>query len=146
MEGIITMVAGLSTPFVLADSPDTCTFLTGSERDLLKKRLEEDCGTAAGKVETNEQFQWKFLRAALLDWKIWFTVMVFWGNTVPVYAFIFIAPTIVYSLGYTAAQAQLMVVPPVSLSSRGGLISYPNSIDHQMMYLLTTTPTIPSMC
>lgn len=72
MEGVITVVVGLMTPLILPDSPDCATFLTEEERALLKHRLEEDSGTAKGKVQTNEKFQWKFLKAALLDWKIWY--------------------------------------------------------------------------
>lgn len=65
------MVAGLLTPLSLSDSPYTAKFLTEEERKLLLYRLEQDSGTSKGKVETNEKFQWKFLRAALMDWKIW---------------------------------------------------------------------------
>ena len=71
VEGIITVVAGILTPFILPDSPETAKFLNIEEKALVIHRLEEDSGTSSGKVETNERFQWKFLRAALLDWKIW---------------------------------------------------------------------------
>lgn len=72
VEGIITVVAGILTPLILPDSPETANFLTIEERALVIHRLEEDSGTSSGKVETNEKFRWKFLRAALLDWKIWY--------------------------------------------------------------------------
>lgn len=68
-------------PFILPDSPETAKFLTVAERATLKRRLQQDSGTSAGQVETKEKFQWRFMRAAFLDWKIWFAIFVFWGNT-----------------------------------------------------------------
>lgn len=135
LEGLITILMGLTTPFILPDSPETARFLTPEEKAIIRRRLEQDSGTSAGRVETKEKFQWKFIRSALLDWKIWFAVFIFWGNTyvflcahriyiqperslanstwssVPVYAFTVTAPTIVLSLGYTAANAQLLTLP-----------------------------------
>ncbi|EXJ87212.1 hypothetical protein A1O3_04171 [Capronia epimyces CBS 606.96] len=111
LEGILSVLAGLATPFVLPDSPDTAGFLTAAEKATIKFRLEQDSGTAAGKVSTTESFQWKFLWAALFDWKIWFAVFIFWGNTVPLYAFTYTAPSIILELGYTSAQAQLLTIP-----------------------------------
>lgn len=81
LEGMITVVAGLSVPFILPDSPDSANFLTSAEKTIIKIRLEQDSGTSSGSVETKEKFQWKFLQAAFCDWKIWFAIFIFWGNT-----------------------------------------------------------------
>jgi len=81
LEGLMTVLLGIATPFVLPDSPETAGFLTPEEKAIIKFRLEQDSGTAAGRVETAEKFQWKFIRNALFDWKIWFAVFIFWGNT-----------------------------------------------------------------
>lgn len=81
LEGLLTILGGLATPFILPDSPDAARFLTPAEKAILKLRLQQDSGTSSGKVETSEKFQWKFLRAAFLDWKIWFAILIFWGNT-----------------------------------------------------------------
>jgi len=81
LEGTVSIIAGLVTPFILPDSPDAANFLTAAEKATIKLRLEQDSGTSAGKVATSEKFQWKFVRRALLDWKIWFAILIFWGNT-----------------------------------------------------------------
>lgn len=81
IEGIVTVVVGTAVPWVLPDSPATASFLTVEEKALIKHRLEEDSGTASGRVSTGEKFQWRFIKSALMDWKIWFTVFIFWGNT-----------------------------------------------------------------
>lgn len=81
MEGIVTVVVGAAVPWVLPDSPASAHFLTPEEKVFIKTRLEEDSGTSSGRVQTAEPFQWKFVTAALLDWKLWFSVLIFWGNT-----------------------------------------------------------------
>lgn len=81
IEGIITCVVGMTLPWILPDSPDTASFLTPEEKLFIKSRLEHDSGTSAGRVQVSESFQWSYVTAALSDWKIWFTVLIFWGNT-----------------------------------------------------------------
>ncbi|KAJ4248461.1 hypothetical protein NW762_012798 [Fusarium torreyae] len=81
IEGIITCLVGMSLPWTLPDSPSTASFLTPEEKEFIKARLERDSGTPSGRVQTRESFKWKYLRSAFADWKIWFTVFVYWGNT-----------------------------------------------------------------
>ena len=81
LEGIVTVLGGILVPFILPDSPETAKFLTEEERQTIIRRLRQDAGTPAGQVETKEPFQWRFVRAAFLDWKIWFAIFIFWGNT-----------------------------------------------------------------
>lgn len=81
IEGLVTIVIGASLHWTLPDSPTTAKFLSSEEKEFLKKRLEEDSGTVAGRVQTNEKFQWSFLKSTVSDWKIWFTVFICWGNT-----------------------------------------------------------------
>ncbi|KAJ3530518.1 hypothetical protein NM208_g9294 [Fusarium decemcellulare] len=110
-EGILTCVVGMTIPWTLPDSPQTARFLTTEEKAFIRNRLEQDSGTASGTVQTSEGFKWMFLRSAFADWKIWFTVFIYWGNTVPIYGFIFTAPTIIHQLGYSSAKAQLLTIP-----------------------------------
>ncbi|EXJ77837.1 hypothetical protein A1O3_08996 [Capronia epimyces CBS 606.96] len=111
IEGIVTVLTGLAIPFVLPDSPEGASWLTPEEKRFIRYRLERDSGTAEGRVETLDHFQTKYLVAAIMDWKLWFTVFIYWGNTIPVYAFSITAPTIIKDLGYTSAQAQLLTIP-----------------------------------
>ncbi|CAK7230065.1 hypothetical protein SBRCBS47491_007460 [Sporothrix bragantina] len=111
IEGMFTVVVGVVLPWTLPDSPDLCSFLTPAEKLVIRQRLEQDSGTSAGHVQTGEKFQWKYLTSSLGDWRIWFTIFIFWGNTVTAYSFTYTAPTIILELGYTAAKAQLLTIP-----------------------------------
>ncbi|KAK4942804.1 hypothetical protein LTR10_017564 [Elasticomyces elasticus] len=111
LEGIFTVVIGLSLHWTLPDSPETASFLTPGEKEFIIRRLRQDAGTSAGQVRTNEGFQWRYLRAALSDWKIYFAVIIYWGNSICLYGFTYSAPTIILGLGYTAANAQLLTIP-----------------------------------
>ncbi|KAK0378851.1 hypothetical protein CLIM01_03822 [Colletotrichum limetticola] len=122
VEGIFTSVVGMTLPWTLPDSPETAYFLTPGGKALIKTRLEQDAGTTAGMVKTSEGFKWMYLRAAFTDWKIWFTVFIYWGNTVPIYGFIFTVPTIIHQLGYSSAQAQLLTIPVYSVGTLATLL------------------------
>ncbi len=111
LEGIATVVVGVTVPWTLPDSPETASFLNADEKALIQHRLQEDSGTAAGKVGTSEGFQMKYLISALTEWKIYFAVIIYWGNSICIYGFTYSAPTIIAGLGYTSANAQLLTIP-----------------------------------
>ncbi|KAM5385575.1 hypothetical protein ACJZ2D_000774 [Fusarium nematophilum] len=111
LEGILTVLIGVSIPWVLPDSPNAAGFLTQAEKNIINGRLQQDAGTSAGKVGTEGSFQWRYLKDALLDWKIYLGVAIYWGNSICIYGFSFASPTIILELGYTAAQAQLLTIP-----------------------------------
>lgn len=81
IEGIVTVVVGFTVLWVLPDSPERARWLSPEEQKFLRRRLERDSGTTEGRVETQDHFNVKYLVAALKEWKIWFTVLIFWGNT-----------------------------------------------------------------
>lgn len=64
----------------MPDSPDTATFLTPEEKAFINARLIQDSGTAEGTVRIGDSFQWRYLKAALTEWKIYFAVIIYWGN------------------------------------------------------------------
>ncbi|CAG9991041.1 unnamed protein product [Clonostachys byssicola] len=111
LEGILTVVIAITLPWTLPDSPETASFLTREEKDVIHRRLEQDSGTSAGTVQTNEKFQWKFLWAALSEWRLYFGMIAYWGNSVCLYSFTYSAPSIILDLGYSAANAQLLTIP-----------------------------------
>lgn len=81
LEGIVTVLLGVIIPFTLPDSPAVAKFLTNREKEIIANRLLQDSGTSAGMVATGEPFRWKYVRAALLDYKIYLGIVMFWGNT-----------------------------------------------------------------
>lgn len=62
-------------------------------------------------MQTKENFKWRYIRAAISEWKIWFSVIIYWGNSIALYGFTYSAPTIILGLGYTSAQSQLLTIP-----------------------------------
>lgn len=111
LEGIVTVLVGVTLPWTLADSPATASFLRPEEKEFIRLRLEQDSGTAAGRVGTTEGFQMKYLVSALTEWKIYLAVIIYWGNSIALYGFTYSAPTIINGLGYTSAKAQLLTIP-----------------------------------
>ena len=74
-------MTGVVVWFIMPNSPTESKFLTSREQEILCHRLEND----NGQVQTAEKFQKKYVWAALLDWKIWLSVLVYWGNSICTY-------------------------------------------------------------
>jgi sugar phosphate permease len=83
LEGIVTVVVGATLYWILPDSPQTASWLEPWEQQYLINRLAQDSGTKGGRVQTAEKFQWRYIIAALTDFKIWLAVIVYWGNSIP---------------------------------------------------------------
>lgn len=111
LEGIVTVVVGAVLYWILPDSPQSAGWLEPWEQQYLIGRLAQDSGTKGGRVQTSESFQWSYIVSALTDWKIWLAVIVYWGNSIPLYGFTYSAPSIILGLGYTSVEAQLLTVP-----------------------------------
>ncbi|KAH8726485.1 major facilitator superfamily domain-containing protein [Phaeosphaeriaceae sp. PMI808] len=114
LEGILTVVVAIIAYFTLCDFPETATFLTEEERAFVVYRLkyqnfkDQDGGI---KVAQDDSFQWKFVKAAFLDWQIWTNIWVYWGIVCPLYGISLFLPSIIRGLGYTSSTAQLLTVP-----------------------------------
>jgi MFS family permease len=83
LEGILTVIVAIIAYFTLFDFPETASFLTEEERAFVVYRLkyqnykeEADGGV---RVAQDDSFQWKFVKAAFLDWQIWTNILVYWG-------------------------------------------------------------------
>ena len=67
IEGLITVVAGVISFFIIQDFPDTAKFLSEAERAFVIRRLQaDDQFSAAG-----EELRWKYIFKSILDWKTW---------------------------------------------------------------------------
>jgi MFS family permease len=84
LEGIATVLIALIAFFVLHDFPETAKFLTEEERAFVVFRLKYQ-GQVLAKEEGRlqaaqaEEFSWKYVRQAFLDWQIWVNIFVYWG-------------------------------------------------------------------
>ncbi|KXT16700.1 hypothetical protein AC579_5227 [Pseudocercospora musae] len=123
VEGIVTIVVGMSTYWILPNSPQTCTFLNEREKSIIARRLAQDSGTKDGKVINNgDGFRWPVLRDVLLDKKLWLGGVMVCAQSIPFYAFTFFAPTIIKELGFKTWKAQLMTVPVYMVACIGTLV------------------------
>jgi hypothetical protein len=134
LEGILTVIVAVLAYFVLYDFPETATFLTEEERAFVVYRLKyqdfkEEREDGAIRVAQDDSFQWKYVKAAFLDWQIWTNVWVYWGMFIdnsfilgrrwltatgivcPLYGISLFLPSIIRGLGYTSSTAQLLTVP-----------------------------------
>jgi nitrate/nitrite transporter NarK len=111
LEGIATILIAFASFWMLHDYPDTAKFLTSAERVVIQERLKLD------RDGLSDEYDNKFVKDAFLDWKSWFFGFAFLTAVTPLYCFSLFSPTLVAGLGYSAATAQLMSVPPYVAAS-----------------------------
>ncbi|KAK7955957.1 uncharacterized protein PG986_005179 [Apiospora aurea] len=91
--------------------PKTAKFLTEDERRHIHQRL-----TADSDATNDEKFTWSAVSDALKDGNCWLYGLGFHTMSLPLYTLTLFMPTIISSLGYTAAKAQLLTVPPYAFA------------------------------
>lgn len=91
---------------LMADYPERAKFLTDRERKHIQERLLLDRSGLA------EEFEMRYVRDALCDWKIWVHMLIAAGTFTGVYSYSLFLPTIIRDLGYSSTTAQLMSTPP----------------------------------
>ena len=111
LEGLLTILVSASAYFFIANYPATSKFLTEKERACVNARL-----AANNDATRNEAFTWHNVRLALRDPKVWLYGLGFHTLSLPLYTLSLFLPTIIKGLGYTAAQAQLLTVPPYAVA------------------------------
>lgn len=111
-EGLLTVVIALGAYFVIQNYPNTASFLTESERAFIHARLKSD-----NDATNKEPFTWLNAYSAFRDPKCWLYGLAFHTLSLPLYTLSLFLPTIIAALGYTAAQAQLLTVPPYAIAT-----------------------------
>ncbi|KAI6041323.1 MFS general substrate transporter [Pisolithus marmoratus] len=114
LEGLVTVIAGAISFWIIVDFPDDAKFLTEEERTVVIRRLQgDDQFSAAG-----EKLKWKYIKASLTEWKTYVAMLVFGGIDMPLYAFALFLPSIINevnvlstSQSYEATSANLLTVP-----------------------------------
>lgn len=67
LEGLITVLAGIASFWIIQDFPDTAKFLSEEERTVVIRRLQKDDQFSAA----GEHLRMKYIWQSLLDWKTW---------------------------------------------------------------------------
>ncbi|KAI1172018.1 major facilitator superfamily domain-containing protein [Nemania sp. FL0916] len=111
LEGIVTVVIAVSAYWFVHNYPDTSSFLSDDERKVIRQRLAADCDATQ-----EESFSWAGVREALQDPKCWLYGLGFHTMSLPLYTLSLFLPTIITNLGYQAAEAQLLSVPPYAFA------------------------------
>ncbi|EKD13341.1 uncharacterized protein L3040_002798 [Drepanopeziza brunnea f. sp. 'multigermtubi'] len=110
LEGGATLVVGLVAYWCIYDYPRTAQFLSDEERTEVERRLKADRSSLA------DEFNLKFAKDALTDWKIYAHMLITIGIYTPLYSVSLFLPTIVKNMGYTNETSQLMTVPPYAVA------------------------------
>ncbi|KAI0032906.1 MFS general substrate transporter [Vararia minispora EC-137] len=109
IEGLITIVVALGAYFFMPDYPETARFLSEEERNFVVTTLRQERQNQA------THFEMRFIQQAFSDWKSWVQVLMFMGVIIPGYGVALFMPSIINDLGFSAANAQLLTVPPFVL-------------------------------
>jgi Na+/melibiose symporter-like transporter len=114
MEGIITVVIGVATFFLLVDTPESAgKWLKPEEvRFLVLQRFIKQGGRFAEGEAKSTATWWTDLKSILLNWRLWFINYMSFCQTAMSNATKFNLPTIVKTMGFTNTNAQLMTAPP----------------------------------
>lgn len=112
LEGILTVIVSVIAYFFIVNYPSTAKFLTEEERAYIHTRLSSNTDATR-----NEAFSWVNVRKAVGDPKVWLYGFGFHTMSLPLYTLSLFLPTIIKELGYTAAQAQLLTVPPYAVAT-----------------------------
>ena len=115
LEGLLTIVIGVISFWMVHDFPDDATFLSDDDRLRVIRRLKLDQQSSA----EHEEFRMSYFWAAVKDWKMWLGMAIYMGCDMPLYAFSLFLPTIISNLGWsdTVVRSQLMSVPPYAVAA-----------------------------
>ncbi|KAF9074595.1 major facilitator superfamily domain-containing protein [Rhodocollybia butyracea] len=111
LEGLFTFLFGLSSFFILPRSIEACSFLTLEEKEYANNKLLQE-----NLYPDENKFSWKEVVEALKLPHLGLINVVFFLTGTNLFALAYFAPSIIVSLGYTAATAQLMSVPPFAVA------------------------------
>ncbi|EXA29568.1 hypothetical protein FOVG_18958 [Fusarium oxysporum f. sp. pisi HDV247] len=107
IEGLATVVVGAACWWMVFDWPDTARFLSPDDRIRVQRRI-----ITSKQGQTAEDFDKRYIWAALTDWKTYGYMLINAGALVPIYAFSLFLPTILRGMGHHGTKAQLLSVPP----------------------------------
>ncbi|KAF2154031.1 MFS general substrate transporter [Myriangium duriaei CBS 260.36] len=112
IEGLVTFLIGLAGYWFISDWPSKSKFLTKDETAYIQARLKADSDAT-----NDEAFTWHNVLSCLKDPKCWLYGLVFHTLSLPLYTLSLFLPSIIAALGYKAADAQLLTIPPYVLAT-----------------------------
>ncbi|KAH7353168.1 major facilitator superfamily domain-containing protein [Pyrenochaeta sp. MPI-SDFR-AT-0127] len=112
LEGIATVILGVSCFFFLIDSPALSTrWLKPDEIRFLE--LQQFIKDGGGfQAEEKPKFRWRDLKMVLCNWRLYMQAYILLCASACSYGTKFTLPTITKGMGFNNTNAQLMTVPP----------------------------------
>lgn len=111
IEGILTIVVGACCYFFLYASPKQARFMKPEEVVFWEYYLRQDA-SKIGHEHDDDKLTMDNVRHSILDWRVWYFVLMSFGCTVGIYSFSYFMPTTIRDLGWKSSTAQLMSAPP----------------------------------
>ncbi|KAF8517141.1 MFS general substrate transporter [Hysterangium stoloniferum] len=112
IEGLPAILMGCAAFIWLPDRPETTTFLTEDERKLAILRMNR--GTSG---ESGLSLNKAHIISTLVDWRVYVGGIMYFGLNCALTSISAFLPTILKTLGYTDALAQLLTVPPYAVAA-----------------------------
>ena len=121
IEGIITVLLGLSTFVILPDSPshsrrwlsaDEICYLNQLYRKHRTSHSQQESSSPEREEQVTKRQKLKVLGNVLSDWQIFLQALIFMSSSVPTYALKFTLPQIMVNMGFKNTQAQLLSASP----------------------------------
>lgn len=108
IEGLLTLVIGIASIWMVHDFPQQAKLLTPLEREFILSRLQREQGLAQ-EGTLNKRIVLK----AFKDWKMYAMMLAYLGAGEALYSLALFAPTVIASLGtFTRPQSLLLSTPP----------------------------------
>ncbi|KAH7123322.1 major facilitator superfamily domain-containing protein [Dactylonectria estremocensis] len=112
LEGIVTVILGVSCFFFLIDSPALSTrWLSPEEIRFLELQSFIKQGGRFAEESTDKKFDWHDLKMVLKNWRLYMQAYILLCISACSYGTKFTLPSIVKAMGFTNTNAQLMTVP-----------------------------------
>ncbi|KAK7044804.1 MFS general substrate transporter [Favolaschia claudopus] len=112
IEGIPTVLLAVVVVFFLPDRPESTTFFNERERAIaLNRRSRGTSGDTGLKVKREH------ILMALSDWRCYTGGVIYFGLNCALASISAFLPTIITTLGFSNAKAQLLTVPPYAVAA-----------------------------
>ncbi|SJX60036.1 related to TNA1-High affinity nicotinic acid plasma membrane permease [Sporisorium reilianum f. sp. reilianum] len=111
LEGLLTIVVSIAAYKLVPHYPQKSRSFSEREKAIIAARMQADRDSL-----DEEAFSWDGVKQAFTDPYVYLYGLLFHGFAFALYTISLFMPTIISDLGYTAANAQLLTVPPYFLA------------------------------
>lgn len=114
VEGLPSVVASALAFYLLPDSPGAARYLTAEEAEVARRRARKQHGETGDETKTGIDI--KDIGRTLIDYKSWFTPLMYFSLNVSYSSLPVFLPTILRDMGFSSINAQGLSAPPYFLA------------------------------